>query len=141
MKPLVHARETLILDVELSWGQAVAAHYKPSSFRRVAVWFLQDDDEPKFCVRVRISRRLAIDFPDDASMRINHEAIYQALYVQSQGARKRELVACLRTGWALRVPRSRVQRQAWAHVSEQALISERQQRLIGERFLTITRSG
>jgi transposase, IS30 family len=53
----------------------------------------------------QISNRLEIDFPDDGSMRISHEAIYQALYVQSRGALKRELVACLRTGRALRVPR------------------------------------
>ena len=73
----------------------------------------------------QISRRLVLDFPDDESMRISHEAIYQALYVQSRGALKRELVACLRTGRALRVPRSRAQRQAWAHVHEQVMISER----------------
>ena len=73
----------------------------------------------------QISRRLPVDFPDDESMRISHEAIYQALYVQSRGALKRDLVACLRTGRALRVPRSRAQRQAWAHVSEQVMISER----------------
>jgi len=73
----------------------------------------------------QISRRLVLDFPDDESMRISHEAIYQALYVQSRGALKRELVACLRTGRALRVPRSRAQRQAWAHVNEQVMISER----------------
>lgn len=50
----------------------------------------------------QISRRLRIDFPDDESMRISHEAIYQALYVQGRGALKRELTACLRTGRALR---------------------------------------
>ena len=55
----------------------------------------------------QISNRLRVDFPDDESMRISHEAIYQALYVQGRGALKRELVACLRTGRALRVPRAR----------------------------------
>jgi DNA-binding CsgD family transcriptional regulator len=39
----------------------------------------------------QISNRVRIDFPDDASMRISHEAIYQALYVQGRGALKREL--------------------------------------------------
>jgi IS30 family transposase len=73
----------------------------------------------------QISRRLTLDFPDDESMRISHEAIYQALYVQSRGALRRELVACLRTGRALRVPRSRAQRQAWAHVNGAVMISER----------------
>ena len=53
----------------------------------------------------QISNRLPFDFPDDESMRVSHEAIYQALYVQGRGALKRELVACLRTGRALRVPR------------------------------------
>src|SRR6185312_10751239 len=32
----------------------------------------------------QISRRLPIDFPHDASMRVSHEAIYQALYVQGR---------------------------------------------------------
>jgi IS30 family transposase len=73
----------------------------------------------------QISRRVALDFPDDGSMRISHEAIYQALSVQSRGALRRELVACLRTGRALRVPRSRAQRQAWAHLNEAVMISER----------------
>ena len=55
----------------------------------------------------QIANRLPVDFPDDESMRISHEAIYQALYVQGRGALRRELVACLRTGRALRVPRAR----------------------------------
>jgi hypothetical protein len=58
-------------------------------------------------------------------MRISHEAIYQALYVQGRGALKRELISCLRTGRALRVPRSRTQRTAWAHVNPEVMISER----------------
>lgn len=55
----------------------------------------------------QIANRLQIDFPDDKSMRISHEAICQALYIQGRGALKRELVSCLRTGRALRVPRAR----------------------------------
>jgi len=73
----------------------------------------------------QISKRLRVDFPDDESMRISHEAIYQALYVQGRGALKRELVACLRTGRALRVPRSRSQQKAWGHVTPEVMISER----------------
>jgi hypothetical protein len=53
----------------------------------------------------QIARRLPLDFPDDASMRVSHEAIYQALFVQGRGALRRELTACLRSGRALRVPR------------------------------------
>jgi hypothetical protein len=45
----------------------------------------------------QIANRLPVDFPDDESIRISHEAIYQALYVQSRGALRRELVTCLRT--------------------------------------------
>jgi IS30 family transposase len=46
----------------------------------------------------QIARRLRLEFPDDESMRISHEAIYQALFIEGRGALKRELVACLRTG-------------------------------------------
>jgi IS30 family transposase len=73
----------------------------------------------------QISNRLEIDFPEDESMRISHEAIYQALYVQGRGALKRELVACLRTGRALRVPRSRARTRASGHVTPEVMISER----------------
>ncbi len=58
-------------------------------------------------------------------MRISAEAIYQALYVQGRGALKRELVACLRTGRALRVPRARTRQKTWAHVTAEVMISER----------------
>jgi IS30 family transposase len=58
-------------------------------------------------------------------MRISHEAIYQALYVETRGALKRDLVSCLRRGRALRVPRARTRSKAWAHVTPETLISQR----------------
>ncbi len=45
----------------------------------------------------QIARRVRRDFPDDPTMRISHEAIYQALYIQGRGALRQELTACLRT--------------------------------------------
>ncbi len=73
----------------------------------------------------QISHRLRIDFPDDASMRVSPEAIYQALYVQGRGALRRELVSCLRTGRALRVPRARTAGRGKGFVTPELLISER----------------
>ncbi len=73
----------------------------------------------------QIANRLKVDFPDDESMRISHEAIYQSLYIEGRGALKRELVWCLRTGRALRAPRERSRRKTWAHVTPETLISER----------------
>ena len=73
----------------------------------------------------QISHRLHVDFPDDEAMRIRHEAIYQALYVQRRGALERELTACLRTGRALRVPRARARGRGKNFVSPEVMISER----------------
>ena len=73
----------------------------------------------------QISRRLRRDFPGDETMRISHEAVYQALYVQGRGALRRELTACLRTGRALRVPRARSRREGKSFVDPAVLISQR----------------
>ena len=73
----------------------------------------------------QISNRLRLDFPDNESMRISHEAIYQSLYVQGRGALRRELTACLRTGRALRVPRARTRERGKNFVSPEVMISER----------------
>lgn len=63
---------------------------------------LLDKDSPE-----QIARRLRLDFPDDAEMRVSHETIYQAIYVQGRGSLRRELHQCLRTGRALRKPQRR----------------------------------
>jgi IS30 family transposase len=63
----------------------------------------------------QIAARLRVDHPDDPAMRISHEAIYQALYVEQRGGLAREQVACLRTGRALRTPRSRSARERRHH--------------------------
>lgn len=73
----------------------------------------------------QISNRLKVDFPDDESMRVSHETIYQSLYVQGRGALKRELTACLRTGRALREPRARTGRTGRTFVTEDVKISQR----------------
>ncbi|WP_424348549.1 IS30 family transposase [Kocuria sp. CH-021] len=73
----------------------------------------------------QISQRLKVDFPDDESMRISHEAIYQSLFIEGRGALKRELVACLRTGRALRVPRARSRNKPQGHVSADVVLSAR----------------
>ena len=73
----------------------------------------------------QIAHRLKVDFPDDESMRISHEAIYQALFIQGRGALKRELVTCLRTGRALREPRARSRNKAQGHVTADVVLSER----------------
>src|SRR6266545_2431762 len=73
----------------------------------------------------QIANRLPLDFPDDPSMRISHEAIYQSLYVQGRGALRRELTACLRTGRALRVPRARTRGRGKGFVRPEIMISER----------------
>lgn len=73
----------------------------------------------------QIAERLRLDYPDDTTMRISHEAIYQALYVQGRGALKRELTQCLRTGRALRVPRARARGRGKSFVTLEILISAR----------------
>jgi len=58
-------------------------------------------------------------------MRISHEAIYQSLLIEGRGALRRELVACLRTGRALRQPRARTQNRPQGHVTADVVFSQR----------------
>jgi IS30 family transposase len=80
---------------------------------------LEEDWSPE-----QISRRLTAEFPDDPEMRVSHETIYQALYVQGRGALRRELARHLRTGRALRKPR-RTEGERRGRIPGMVNISER----------------
>jgi IS30 family transposase len=71
----------------------------------------------------QISVELRTDFAEDPSMRVSHETIYQAIYVQGRGALRRELAKCLRTGRALRRPQRRNERRG--RIPGMVSISER----------------
>lgn len=70
------------------------------TLREQVIGYLRKQYSPE-----QIAGRLKIDFPDDPEMRLSAETIYQALYVQTRGALKRELTSALRTGRTLRKPR------------------------------------
>jgi transposase, IS30 family len=84
---------------------------------QVALW-LEEWWSPQ-----QISRRLRIEFPGDPMMRVSHETIYQALYVQGRGELRRELARCLRTGRAKRRPRGRGENTG--QIKGMVMISER----------------
>jgi IS30 family transposase len=89
---------------------------------------------PVLCARVikdleallspeQIARRLRVDHPDDESMRVSPETIYQSIYVQGRGELRRELAACLRSGRAQRQPQGRMERRG--SIPDMVSISQR----------------
>ena len=108
-------------------AQAEARAARPKTAR------LAGDDRLREWVQARLEERwspeqvsvmLRREFPDDAEMRVSHEAIYQSVYVQGRGALRRELASCLRTGRALRKPR-RVAGERRGRIAGMVMISER----------------
>ncbi len=55
----------------------------------------------------QVSGRLKLEHPDEPSMHISHETIYQSIYVYPRGELKRELKANLRCGQSVRKRRGR----------------------------------
>jgi len=70
-----------------------------------------------------IANRLRHDYPDEPSMQVSHETIYQSLYVQGRGELRRELARCLRSGRAKRRPQGRAKKAG--PVANMVMISER----------------
>jgi IS30 family transposase len=89
---------------------------------------------PVLCARVigyleallspeQIAHRLCVDYPDDETMRVSYETIYQSIYVQGRGELRRELARCLRTGRAQRQPKNRLERRG--RIPDMVSISQR----------------
>jgi transposase, IS30 family len=71
----------------------------------------------------QISARLKREYPDDGGMRISHETIYRALYVQSRGELRRQLARQLRTGRQRRKPQGHLERRG--RIPDMVPISQR----------------
>uniref|UniRef100_UPI0035ABA718 IS30 family transposase n=3 Tax=Gordonia zhenghanii TaxID=2911516 RepID=UPI0035ABA718 len=61
---------------------------------------LAEDHSP-----MQVAGRLRREYPDDESMHVSHETIYQTFYLQGRGELKKQLAAGLRSGRAARKPR------------------------------------
>lgn len=72
----------------------------------------------------QISERLSRDHPDDPQWWVSHEAIYQAVYLQSRGELRKELAAFLRSGRSRRFPHGRAT-TAGARIPNMVNISDR----------------
>jgi transposase, IS30 family len=73
----------------------------------------------------QISHRLVKDFPDDESMRVSPETIYQALYFQARGGLKREVQQALRSGRTRRKPHRDPGQRTQRFVDPMIMISDR----------------
>jgi len=70
-----------------------------------------------------IANRLRLDFPDDPTLQIIPETIYQSLFVQGRGELRRELTRCLRSGRTKR--RAQGQSKRPGPVANMVMISDR----------------
>jgi len=72
----------------------------------------------------QIGARLRAEHPEDEAMRVSHETIYQALYLQARGELRTQLRLALRTGRTRRVPHGST-RPKQARIAGMVNISER----------------
>ncbi|MDJ0466308.1 IS30 family transposase [Streptomyces sp. H27-C3] len=86
--------------------------------------FIQDHLRLKWSPE-QICETPRIRFPDRPEMRVVHETIYQALYVQGRGELRREPARALRSGRARRKPHRQAARRQPRFSTPMVMISER----------------
>jgi len=97
---------------------------KPRWFqRRLLLWATVQGLLRQWWSPEQIAGWLRDEHPHDPQWWVSHEAIYQAIYIQSKGELRRELVACLRTQRPHRVPRGRS--HGHGSITDMVNISER----------------
>jgi IS30 family transposase len=107
---------------------AVIRRPRPKDRKLVAGKELRQYVKSKLLVRwspEQISNTLLKEFPDDPHMRVSHETIYQALYLQAKGGLRREVAAALRTGRARRKAHHSGEERQPRFRDEMVMISER----------------
>jgi IS30 family transposase len=107
---------------------AAADRARPKQSKLVTNQTLRDavaDGLSRRCSPEQISHRLRTDFPDDESMRVSHETIYQALYFQARGGLKREVAQALRSGRTCRKPHRSLDSRTHRFIDPMIMISDR----------------
>jgi len=92
-----------------------------AALRELVACLLACDHSPE-----QIAGYLARRYPDNEQMRVSHETIYRALFVQSRGTLRRELTRHLRSRRSKRRPRGATESgQGRGQLSDMVMISER----------------
>ncbi|WP_462417188.1 IS30 family transposase [Kytococcus sp. Marseille-QA3725] len=108
-----------------AWARSRA---RPKESKLARPGALRDYVSEKLALRwspEQISRSLPGAFPQDDTVRVSHETIYQALYFQARGGLRREVATALRTGRARRVPRTRPDQRQKRFTDPMVMISDR----------------
>ncbi|WP_416223219.1 IS30 family transposase [[Mycobacterium] wendilense] len=122
-----HRVEGLYLPYQAD-AAAAAARSRPKQSKLVTNQRLRKEVEEGLAKRwspEEISHRLVKDFPDDESMRVSHETIYQSLYFQARGGLKKEVAQSLRSGRTCRKPNRKPGERYQRFVDPMLMIADR----------------